>query len=197
MISPLMDLDSKIMEVGKKRDLSEHLEVSGDDEIASLKTSFNGMLQELKESQTALAESNRKANMYLDIYLDVVTYEILNAINSLDGYAELIKGRGSEKEKDYAERILQILNRNRSVIRNIETISTIYKNPPQQKRTYLASVVERVVRENKDISISSAGCEETVLADEKLEVVFHNIISNSIRFGGRGVEIAIQCPGPE
>ena len=200
MVNPLIDLDSKMLEVGRKRSLKTHLEVSGDDEIVSLKTSFNRMLQELAESQTELAvksellaDANRKANMYLDIYLDVVTYEILNAINSLDGYAELIQSRGSEKEKDYAGRILQILNRNRSVIRNIETISTIYKNPPQQKRTYLASVIERVVRENKDISISTAGCEETVLADEKLEVVFHNIISNSIRFGGRGVEIVINA----
>ena len=116
MIEPLMDLDTAMIEVGKKRDLSEHLEVSGDDEIASLKTSFNRMLQELAVSQTTLAmqseqlaEANRKANMYLDIYLDVVTYELLNAINSLDGYAELIKSRGGEKEKDYAERILRCL----------------------------------------------------------------------------------------
>ncbi len=142
MVQPLMDLDSKMIEVGNKRDLSRHLEVSGDDEIASLKTSFNRMLQDLAENQATLAvqseqlaEANRKANLYLDIYLDVVTYEILNATNSLDGYAELIKSRGNEKEKAYAESILQILNKNRSVIRNIETISTIYKHPPQQKRT--------------------------------------------------------------
>ena len=156
MVNPLIDLDSKMLEVGRKRSLKTHLEVSGDDEIASLKTSFNRMLQDLAESQTELAvkseqlaEANRKANMYLDIYLDVVTYEILNAINSLDGYAESDQKPGNEKEKDYAESILQILNRNRSVIRNIETISTIYKHPPQQKRPYLASVVERVVRENR------------------------------------------------
>jgi signal transduction histidine kinase len=200
MVQPLMDLDSKMIEVGNKRDLSRHLEVSGDDEIASLKTSFNKMLQDLGENQAMLAvqseqlaEANRKANLYLDIYLDVVTYEILNAINSLDGYAELIKSRGHEKEKAYAESILQILNKNRSVIRNIETISTIYKHPPQQKRIYLASVVERVIRDKQQTSISSAGCEETVLADEKLEVVFHNIIANSVRFGGPQVEVAIQA----
>jgi sensor domain CHASE-containing protein/nitrogen-specific signal transduction histidine kinase len=198
MVQPLMDLDSKMIEVGNKRDLSRHLEVSGDDEIASLKTSFNKMLQDLAENQAMLAvqseqlaEANRKANLYLDIYLDVVTYEILNATNSLDGYAELIKSRGNEKEKAYAESILQILNKNRSVIRNIETISTIYKHPPQQKRLYLASVVERVIRDQQQLSISSAGCEETVLADEKLEVVFHNIIANSVRFGGPQVEISI------
>ncbi len=200
VIEPLMDLDSAIIKVGRKRDLSEHLVVSGDDEIASLKMSFNRMLQELSVSQNALAlqseqlvEANRKANMYLNIYLDVVTYEILNAINSLDGYAELIKTRGGEKEKDYAERILRILDKNRAVIRNIETISTIYKNPPVQERTNLAFLVERVIKEHRDISIPYEGCDLTVMADDKLEVVFHNIISNSIRFGGPGVEIAISA----
>ncbi len=95
IIEPLMDLDTAMIKVGKNRDLSENIAINGDEEIASLKISFNRMLQELAVSQATLAmqseqlaEANRKANMYLDIYLDVVSYEILNAINSLDGYAE-------------------------------------------------------------------------------------------------------------
>jgi signal transduction histidine kinase len=198
VIFPLMDLDESIVRIGKKRDLSDHLTISGDDEIASLKTSFNTMLQELARSQNTLAlqadqlaEANRKANMYLNIYLDVVTYELFNAINALDGYAELIRSHGGEKEKGYAERMLQILTRNQAVINNIETISTIYKNPPLQERINLASIVNRVIRGYAAISIPCSGCEITVLADDKLEVVFRNIISNSIRFGGPGVEVMV------
>ena len=200
IIEPLMDLDSAMINVGKKRDLSEHLAINGDDEIASLKTSFNRMLQELAVSQTTLAmqseqlaEANRKANMYLDIYLDVVTYELLNAINSLDGYAELIKSRGGEKEKDYAGRILRILDKNRAVIRNIETISTIYKHPPIQERINLESTVDHVIKEYGSTIPPCEGCGVTVLADAKLGVVFHNIISNSIRFGGPAVVITIRA----
>jgi signal transduction histidine kinase len=200
IIEPLMDLDTAMIKVGNKRDLSEHLAIKGDDEIASLKTSFNRMLQELAVSQNTLAmqseqlaEANRKANMYLDIYLDVVTYELLNAINSLDGYADLIKTRGGDKEKDYAERILRILDKNRAVIRNIETISTIYKNPPVQERINLESVVDRVIREYGSTIPPCEGCRVTVLADAKLGVVFHNIISNSIRFGGPAVVITISA----
>jgi signal transduction histidine kinase len=200
IIEPLMDLDSAMIKVGNKRDLSEHLAINGDDEIASLKTSFNRMLQELAVSQNTLAmqseqlaEANRKANMYLDIYLDVVTYELLNAINSLDGYADLIKTRGGDKEKDYAERILRILDKNRAVIRNIETISTIYKHPPIQERINLESVVDSVIREYGNTTSPCEGCRVTVLADAKLGVVFHNIISNSIRFGGPAVMITISA----
>jgi signal transduction histidine kinase len=198
IIEPLMDLDTAMIKVGNKRDLSEHLAINGDDEIASLKTSFNRMLQELAVSQNTLAmqseqlaEANRKANMYLDIYLDVVTYELLNAINSLDGYADLIKTGGGDKEKDYAERILRILDKNRVVIRNIETISTIYKHPPIQERINLESVVDRVIREYGGTIQPCEGCRVTVLADAKLGVVFHNIISNSIRFGGPAVVITV------
>lgn len=200
IIEPLMDLDSAMINVGKKRDLSEHLAINGDDEIASLKMSFNRMLQELAQSQTTLAlqaeqlaEANRKANMYLDIYLDVVTYEILNAINSLDGYAELIKSRAGDREKDYAERISRILVKNRAVISNIETISTIYKHPPIQERINLESVVDRVIKEYVSAILPCEGCGVTVLADDKLGVVFRNIISNSIRFGGPAVKIVISA----
>jgi signal transduction histidine kinase len=200
IIEPLMDLDTAMVKVGNKQDLSEHLAINGDDEIASLKSSFNRMLHELAVSQNTLAmqseqlaEANRKANMYLDIYLDVVTYELLNAINSLDGYAELIKTRGGDKEKDYAERILRILDKNRGVIRNIETISTIYKHPPIQERINLESVADRVIREYGDTILPCDGCKVTVLADAKLAVVFHNIISNSIRFGGPAVVITISA----
>lgn len=200
IIEPLMDLDSAMINVGNKRDLSEHLAINGDDEIASLKMSFNRMLQELAVSQTTLAmqseqlaEANRKANMYLDIYLDVVSYEILNAINSLDGYAELIKTCGGDKEKDYAGRILRILDKNRAVIGNIETISSIYKHPPIQERINLESIVDHVIREYGSTISPCEGCRVTVMADDKLGAVFKNIISNSVRFGGPGVEIAISA----
>jgi signal transduction histidine kinase len=200
IIEPLMDLDTAMIKVGNKRDLSEYLAINGDDEIASLKTSFNRMLQELAVSQNTLAmqseqlaEANRKANMYLDIYLDVVTYELLNAINSLDGYAELIKTRGGDKEKDYAERILRILDKNRAVIGNIETISTIYKHPPIKERVNLESIVNHTIREYRSTIPPCEGCGVTVLADDKLGVVFKNIISNSVRFGGPAVVINISA----
>ncbi len=96
----------------------------------------------------------------------------------------LIKTRGSDKEKDYAERILRILDKNRAVIGNIETISTIYKHPPIQERINLESIVDRVIREYGNTVSPCEGCRVTVMADDKLGVVFKNIISNSIRFGG-------------
>lgn len=198
IVNPLSHLDAVMKSIGQNRDLSERLPVDGDDEIASLKMSLNTMLQELQDSQVQLAhqreqlaEANRKANLYLDIYLDVLTYEIKNAIFSLSGYAEIIHNSVGVKEKGYASRMIETMKKSRNVIRNIETISSIYKHPPQQKPVNLNKVIAEVVKEHKEITIRCRNCEVTVLADEMLQVVFRNLISNSVKAGGPPVEIEI------
>lgn len=198
IVKPLADLDAVMKTIGQKHDLSERLPVSGDDEIASLKNSLNTMLQELQDSQMLLAqqgeqlaEANRKANLYLDIYLDVLTYEVMNAIFTLSGYAEIIRRNGGEKEKGYALRMINTLNKSRNVIRNIEIISKIYKLPPGQKPTSLDAVVTREINANQGITIRCRNCHGTVLADEMLQVVFQNLISNSIKSGGTTVVIEV------
>lgn len=198
IVNPLADLDTAMITIGHKRDLSERLPVSGDDEIASLKRSLNMMLQELQDSQVQLAkqgeqlaEANRKANLYLDIYLDVLTYEIMNAIFSLSGYTEILTKSVGEKEKVYTLRMNEILKRSRYVIRNIETISKIYKHPPKQRQINLNAIVAEEVKTNNAITIRCRNCEVTVLADEMLQVVFQNLISNSIKSGGAAVVIEV------
>jgi signal transduction histidine kinase len=199
IVTPLTDLDATMKKIGIRGDLSERLPAgSGDDEITSLKESFNTMLQDLqdKEAELArqseeLAEAHRKANLYLDIYLDVLTYEILNVTISLQAYAELIRKRGDETNKKYAERITAALNRNLSVIRNIETISKIYKHPPAKVTVDLQAVTERVIQKFPDKKIRYYGGPIMVVADEMLDIVFTNLMLNSVKFGKNNVIIEI------
>ncbi|MDO9326661.1 MAG: CHASE4 domain-containing protein [Methanoregula sp.] len=200
IITPLKELDTALIAIGKKRDLSERLPVSGDDEIASLKHSLNTMLQELEESQiqlasqrAQLAEANRKANLYLEIYLDVLSYEIMNALFSLSGYADILKNRVGEKEKGYILRIGETIKKSNSVIRNIQVISKIYKHPPEQKPVNLGDVVTKEINVHTGITIRCRDCDVMVLADEMLQVVFQNLFSNSIKFGGDGGEIEVNA----
>lgn len=198
IVSPLTELDTATKEIGEKRDLSQRLPVTGDDEIASLKTSLNTMLQELEDSQTRLseqreqlAEANRKANLYLDIYLDVLMYEIMNANFSLSGYAEILHNSVGEKEKGYTLRMIEIMKKSRNVIKNIETIQKIYKHPPQQKPINLNTVVAEEIKAHQGITIRCTNCNILVLADEMLQVVFQNLFSNSIKSGGDSLEIEV------
>jgi sensor domain CHASE-containing protein len=198
IITPLTDLDATMKNIGKKGDLSERLPVEGNDEINSLKESFNSMLQELQDNETELkkqgdllAESHRKANLYLDIYLDVLTYEILNVTISLQAYAELIRESGDATNREYADRITSALNRNLSVIRNIETISKIYKHPPGQTPINLRDVIEKELKKFPGKNIRNIPGDTIVTADEMLSIVFHNILQNSLQFGKEDIFIEI------
>jgi len=184
-------LDTSLKEIGNRCDPSRQIPETGDDEIASLKQSINRMLRELDGKERDLAEAHMKANRYLDIYLDVLTYEIKNSLMAYWSYADILQNEDGEKRKTCTDNIIGLIRRNRTVIQNIETISSIYKNPPSCIPMDLDLVVNRVVAEFPKIAISREGCGIFVLADDKLGIVLSNIISNSIRYGGNDVLITI------
>lgn len=219
ILAPLGDLDAGMTSIATSGDLTLRMKETGDDEILSLTRSFNGMLTQVQQQQEKLREYleeieqqrddlrdarqnladrnrdleelNRKANLYLDIYLDAITYEILNAIMGLRGYAEMFQQSAGEAERTFADRILTLAKKSDNVIRNIETISRIYKNPSEQKPTDLSSVITREMEARKGVSITMEHCNRAVLADEMLGVVFDNLFSNSLKFGGKEVRIMV------
>jgi len=195
IITHLTGLDSSVKEIADKRDLSRRIPVSGDDEIASLKASLNRMLGELEEKEQDLSQAHRKANLYLDICLDVLTYEILNAAIAQRVYAELLLESEGEDKKKYVSAIVDIINRSREVIKNIEVISAIYKNPPLRVPTDLGAVLHRVAGDYPDVAIRCEDCGVTVLADGSLGIVFDNLIRNSVKYGGSGVQVTISARG--
>jgi len=198
IVSPLIELDTSMKKIRETHNLSRPLPVNGDDEIASLNRSFNTLMQDLLDKETALAqrsgeliEANRKANLYLDIYLDVLTYEIMNSTLAIQGFADLIKGGTGDKERIYARRITDIIIRDREIIRNIETISRIFKHPPAKGPVVLRDAFMQAVEHYPALTIPCDGCDVTVIADEKLPMVFDNLISNCIRFGKPDVRITV------
>ena len=221
ILAPLSELDGGMKAIGKSGDLSQRMPEKGDEEIRSLTHSLNRMLgkiesqrqelhdllgeieqqrdsladarQELAERNRDLEELNRKANLYLDIYLDAITYEILNAIMGLRGYAELVHDTAGEKEREFVEKIVGLAKKSDDVIRNIETISRIYKNPPEVRGVNLASIIRKEMDSRAGVRITMESCDRIVLANDMLGVVFDNIFSNSIKFGGEKTEITVSA----
>lgn len=199
IIRPLSDLDGTLKDIGKNHDTSVHLSPTGDDEIASLHTSLNTMLAELAEKEEEIAardhdlvEANRKATMYLDIYLDVLTYEIMNSTLAIRGFADLIQQGGDEAVlRDYARRIEDVAQRNREIISNIEIISRIFKHPPEKNPVNLLDSFKKAAGSYNSPDITCTNCDLRVLADEMLVTVFDNLISNSLKFGGPLVKIEV------
>jgi len=207
ILAPISNLDREMKMVGEDSSITRRVDESGDEEIASLKRSLNRMLDKiqhyhkelhtfqetLKERNEQLMELNRKANLYLDIYLDVITYEILNAMMGLHGYADLIKDMTTGKEAEFADKIESIAKKSSNVIRNIETISQIYKNPPQNHPVDLGSTIKNEAQLWPDSTIRIEQCNRWVLANNMLGVVFNNLFSNSAKYGGRNVQIQVIC----
>ena len=141
-----------------------------------------------------LEELNRKANTYLDIYLDAISYEILNATMGLRGYAELFRDTAGETERLFADKIIGLAKKSADVIRNIETISRIYKNPPEVREVDLASIIKKEMDSRQGTRFHMENREtfaRKVLANDMLGVVFDNLFSNSIKFGGKDTEITV------
>lgn len=55
------------------------------------------------------------------------------------------------------------------------------------------AIVTKVMNEHAGSTLRCRGCDISVLADEKLLIVFQNLISNSIKFGGEAgkIEVAV------
>jgi len=221
ILSPMSRLDSGMKSISESGDLALRMPETGDEEIVSLVRSHNRMLEtiqsqqeemqalleevgqqrdDLNEARTELAdrnrrleELNRKANLYLDIYLDVITYEILNAIMGLRGYADLMKSTADVTGQKFAGKIISLANKSDDVIRNIETISRIYKNPSEVKKIDLAAVIKTEMGRRTGARIVMESCNRMVLADDMLGVVFDNIFANSLKFGGKNTEIQVSA----
>ena len=205
VLGPLSALDNEMQSIGRSGDLSYRIPEKGDEEIVSVSRAFNQMLADLEENQEELSvaqdelahrnheleELNRKANLYLDIYLDVITYEILNAIMGLRGYAEYLTETARENEKRFLKKIIDLAQKSNNVIRNIETISRIYKMQPGVVAANLEDIIKKEAAARPEVKISVENCDRMVLANDMLGVVFDNLFSNSLKFGGPGVSIGV------
>ncbi|MGA9620478.1 CHASE4 domain-containing protein [Methanoregula sp.] len=205
VLGPLSSLDNDIKIVGKSGDLSRRIPEKGDEEIVSVTRALNQMLADLEEKRAELSaarselaernrdleEFNRKANLYLDIYLDVITYEILNAIMGLRGYAEYLNDMAHENEKRFLKKIIDLAQKSNNVIRNIETISRIYKMQPGVVAVNLENIIQQEIAARPNLHITLEGCARSVCANDMLGVVFDNLFSNSLKFGGSEVSIMV------
>ena len=220
VLAPMTELDAGMKTIGSSGDLSLRIPEKGDEEILSLTRNFNRMLEEVQQHQERLQDFlteieqqrddlndaraeladrnrllknvNRKVNLYLDIYLDAITYEILNAVMGLRGYAELLKLNAVEdSEKNFANKIVALSEKSDNVIRNIETISRIYKNPAELKPMDLESTIRKETGSRPHAHIVVENCNRTVLANDMLGVVFDNLFTNSLKFGGKDTEIVV------
>jgi signal transduction histidine kinase len=138
--------------------------------------------------QEELGEANTKANLYLDI----MSHDINNVNTVSIGYAqllgELVTGKGREMLAKLEGAIMQSVE----IIRNVTTIRTIQERSQANRSLDLDPVIRSELEHHPDISIHYDGTTAQVCANGLLSEVFRNLIGNSAKFGGPGVEVWIK-----
>lgn len=135
-----------------------------------------------------LAKANREANLYLDI----MTHDINNANTVMLGYAEMLQTAEDPAIRDYAEKFLRSVRRSIQIIDDVSTIRKIHERESALKPIEIDATIAGEIDHFPGVRIDFAPSGAKVLADELLSDVFTNLIGNSAKFGGDGVEITIR-----
>ncbi|KUG21051.1 sensory box histidine kinase/response regulator [hydrocarbon metagenome] len=138
-------------------------------------------------SRKALDETRQAAEMYLDL----LGNDIYNANMVASTVIEMLKERLSGEEEELAQRIKNTLEQNITVIKNVELLNTLNRYRVSMEPVNLDEIVAAQIKRYPGINITYSGCSCPVWANELLDHVFANLISNSIKYGGMKVRIEI------
>ncbi|MCT8338099.1 HAMP domain-containing histidine kinase [Methanoculleus sp. Afa-1] len=192
-------------------DLDHRVRVSAGTEFARLSESIGitvdslkGNIQRLRESEEALRqysarleeqvqertadleESNRAANLFLDI----MVHDINNANTVAIGYTQFLVDALEGERRETAGKMLGQLEQSSAIIGRVATLRMARASGAALRPVDL----DRAIREQAagHPAVRYEGRPVDVLADDLLPEVFSNLIGNVEKFGGPDVEIAIQ-----
>jgi signal transduction histidine kinase len=143
--------------------------------------------------QEELGEAYTRANLYLDI----MSHDINNVNTVSLGYAqflaELVTDRGLEMLRKLEGAITQSVE----IIHNVSTIRRIQEKSQENRVMDLDPVIRSELDHQPDITLHYEGTTASVCANSLISEVFRNLIGNSAKFGGRGVQVWIRVSDGE
>ncbi len=134
-----------------------------------------------------LAESNTLSNLYLDIMIHDINNA--NAVSLM--YAELLAEMLEGDRKDMAEKLTAGIRRSTGIISNVSTMRKIREEEAVLQPMILDEVIVRELKGFPDAHIQFEPSGLTVCADPLLAEIFANLIGNSLKFGGKEVQISV------
>jgi len=139
------------------------------------------------EAEKEVLRANEEANLYLDILL----HDINNLNSIILGYSGLLEESGEKLTADFANRISLAAKRSAGIVESVSGIRKIRENNSELIPVSLDKAVHDAIAHFKGSSIEFSDTGYKVMADELLSDVFLNIIGNSLKYGGEGVEIKV------
>lgn len=220
---PIASVTGAARGVIEKRDFSQRVQRSTEDEIGLLVDAFNAMLTEVGRRAEALEQSNttlehemaerrsaeealRVADRRKDEFLATLAHELRNPLAPLRNGLEILRLAGQDAEKSLQVREMMQRQLNQMVrlvddlldVSRITTDRLVIKKEPVSLQAVLRSAIEtaRPVIDSKQHSFSLDILEEpvTLLGDAaRLSQVFSNLLNNAARYTPEGGAIRLEA----
>ncbi len=137
--------------------------------------------------ERALQEISR----FSSLYLDLLGTDIYNTSMVAATIIGMLRERLSGEEAELAQRIKNTIEQGITVIKNVELLNTLSKHRIRLEPVDIDAVICGQIKRHAGIDIRYEGEPCMVWANPLLEHLISNLISNSIKFGGMGVQIDI------
>lgn len=182
-------------------------EVSLSKWLSAKGTFFTAIIRDISERKEAeetikkYARDLERSNSLKELFIDNLTHDLTNSIFAARGYAEILRTEETDPGKgEDLGRIIKNLTKTEKIVENAKTLSRLENvDSLEFKEMDLKEVVNETTEslklraENSGIEIENriAG-EMFTRANEIIEEVFSNLISNALKYGGEGERIVVE-----
>jgi PAS domain S-box-containing protein len=144
-----------------------------------------------------LENEREKTKKEAEFYADVLTHDVANLSQIIEGYLFLIENETEEKMKeDYLKGIDKTVKRTSELVKNIKLVKAIQTT--KTKKYDLRLAIEKSIAEVKENYTKEIIFENNIrddcylLANEFLESAFMNILRNAIEYSNEPVKVIIK-----
>ena len=139
--------------------------------------------------QQALKESYEKANLYLDI----MSHDIKNATTVSIMYADMLREIVEGEPREFADKLMESVRRTIEITEHVSTIRRLHEESPVLKSVDLDDVILREIAQHPGVRIHYTPAGYRVMADDLVHEIFSNLVGNSVKYGGEGVEVFLRA----
>jgi signal transduction histidine kinase len=155
--------------------------------------SLEGFIADITEQKMA-EESLRRANAKLNLLSSTTRHDIRNQLLIITGYIQLLK-RGLQGEGELGviakvERSTRKVEEYIEFTKDYEELGSI--NPAWQNVAEVLTTLP-TSKEVKRLVMSDRLMDLEIYADPMLPRVFHNLIEDSIKYGGKTITVTVDC----
>ena len=207
IISRLFHINSNVIDIGTTKELSGRVPVEGSDELSSLASSINMMLESLERSKIEYLEIEKELRANRDRleevskakseFLAQMSHELRTPLNSIIGFSELLKtgasGKLNEKQEHYTNNVITSSKFLLDLINDILDLSKVEAGKIElvkEKMSLPENIIESInlVKEKafkNNILIKQDFDPQLAFIEadkQRVKQILFNLLSNAIKF---------------